>query len=182
MPGRRAALRAAAMLGGAAGLGAARGTADLDAARGAAGPDLPGLELAFAAIVTLQPTVEIGRTPLGVRRRVEITGGTFEGPRIRGRILPGGADWQLQRADDVTVIEADYMLQADDGTRIHIRNIGLTNTRVRGAPARYLRTAPVFEAPDGPHEWLNRSLFIGTLAAHPGLASPAVRLGIYRVT
>lgn len=144
--------------------------------------DEPGFEFAFAARVTLKPTVEVGPTPNGFRRRVDISGGTFEGPRIRGIVLPGGADWQLQRADNFTVIEADYMLQADDGARIHIRNIGISNSRVPGASVRYLRTVPSFEAPIGPHAWLNQSIFIGTLAPEPGRPVPAVLIRIYRVT
>jgi hypothetical protein len=123
----------------------------------------PKVEFAFSAHVLLEPTSEIGRTPYGIRRRIPIIGGIFEGPRIRGKILPGGADWQLQRADDYTLIEADYMIQADDGAQIHVRNRGLTNTRVKGAKTRYLRTVPEFEAPVGPHEWLNQSIFVGSL-------------------
>lgn len=113
--------------------------------------DEPGLVFVYEAVVTLEPMVEIGRTPLGLRRRVPITGGSFASPRIRGTVLSGGADWQLQRADDWTVIEADYMMRAQDGALIHVRNVGLTNSRIAGATSRYLRTVPRFEAPDGPH-------------------------------
>ncbi|HAF42780.1 MAG TPA: DUF3237 domain-containing protein [Sphingobium sp.] len=149
----------------------------------AAGVDEPGLEFVYEAIVTLEPTVEVGRTPLGTRRRVPITGGSFSGPRIRGKVLAGGADWQLQRADDWTVIEADYMMQADDGTQIHVRNVGLTNSRVPGAAQRYLRTIPSFEVPDGPHAWLNQAIFVGTLGPPPADApKPSVRIRVYRVT
>lgn len=140
----------------------------------------PKVEFAFSATVLLEPTREIGRTPYGVRRRIPIIGGTFEGPRIRGRVLPGGADWQLQRADDYTVIEADYMIEAEDGTAIHVRNRGLTNTRVRNAPRRYLRTAPEFEAPSGPHEWLNQSLFVGSLQGVTG-GPPSVVVHVFRL-
>ncbi|QGP80652.1 DUF3237 family protein [Sphingobium sp. CAP-1] len=145
--------------------------------------DEPGLAFVYEAIVTLEPTVEVGRTPIGTRRRVPITGGHFEGPRIRGKVLDGGADWQLQRADDWTVIEADYMMQADDGALIHVRNVGLTNSRVPDAPQRYLRTVPSFEAPVGPHDWLNQAIFVGTTGAPPAdAARPAVRIRVYRVT
>jgi hypothetical protein len=148
-----------------------------------AAEDAPGLEFVYEAVVTLEPTVEVGRTPIGTRRRIPITGGRFAGPRIRGKVLGGGADWQLQRADDWTVIEADYMMQADDGTLIHVRNVGLTNSRVAGAKSRYLRTVPTFEAPEGPHDWLNQAVFIGTIGAPPTDApQPAVRIRVYRVT
>jgi hypothetical protein len=78
------------------------------------------------------------------------------------------------------VLEADYMIEADDGARIHVRNIGLTNSRVPGAADRYLRTAPVFEAPRGRHEWLNQALFLGTVI--PVAGGGAVRIRIYRVS
>lgn len=145
--------------------------------------DTPGLEFVYEAIVTLEPTLEIGATPLGTRRRIPITGGQFAGPNIRGTVLSGGADWQLQRRDDWTVIEADYMMRTDDGALIHVRNVGLTNSRVAGAAQRYLRTVPTFEAPDGPHAWLNQAIFVGTLGPPPDDApKPSVRIRVYRVT
>ena len=148
-----------------------------------AASDMPGLEFVYEAIVTLEPTLEIGATPLGTRRRIPIIGGHFSGPNIRGTVLSGGADWQLQRRDDWTVIDADYMMRADDGTLIHVRNVGLTNSRVTGAKQRYLRTGPTFEAPDGPHAWLNQAIFIGTLGPPPDDApKPSVRIRVYRVT
>jgi hypothetical protein len=140
----------------------------------------PSVEFAFSAHVLLEPTREVGRTPYGVRRRIPIIGGTFEGPRIRGRVVPGGADWQLQRADDFTLIEADYMIEAEDGTSIHVRNRGLTNTRVKGATSRYLRTVPEFEAPVGPHDWLNQSLFVGSLQGVSG-GPPSVIVHVFRL-
>ncbi|CAM8672785.1 DUF3237 domain-containing protein [Sphingobium sp.] len=152
-------------------------------ARAWAATDAPGLDFVYEAIVTLEPTQEFGPTPLGTRRRIPITGGSFAGPRIRGAVLAGGADWQLQRADNWTVIEADYMMRTDDGTPIHVRNVGLTNSRVSGAPSRYLRTVPSFEAPTGPHDWLNQAIFIGTLGPPPEDApKPSVRIRVYRVT
>lgn len=140
----------------------------------------PTAEFAFSAHVLLEPTTEIGRTPYGIRRRIPIIGGTFEGPRIRGRVLPGGADWQLQRADDYTLLAADYMIEAEDGAKIHVSNRGLTNTRVKGASARYLRTVPEFEAPTGPHEWLNQSMFVGSLEAVTG-GPPSVIVHVFRL-
>jgi hypothetical protein len=152
-------------------------------AQAAALPDpgeVPGVEFAFAAKVLLEPTREIGATPYGIRRRVPIVGGSFEGPRIRGAVLPGGADWQLQRSDDITVIEADYMIRADDGAEIHVYNRGLSNSRLKGAPRRYLRTVPQFEAPTGPHDWLNQSIFLGTITPLKQ-AQPAVLIRVFRV-
>lgn len=141
---------------------------------------VPSIEFAFSAHVLLEPTLEAGRGPLGIRRRIPIVGGTFEGPRIRGRVIPGGADWQLQRVDDYTVIEADYMIEADDGTLIHVRNRGLTNTRVKTATSRYIRTVPEFEVAEGPHAWLNQSIFVGSLQPG-GEARPSVIVNVFRL-
>lgn len=172
---RRQALR----FGGIAALATAMPTAYARAA----GVEEPGLAFVYEALVTLEPTIEVGATPLGARRRVPITGGWFKGPDIAGKVLGGGADWQLQRADNWTVIEADYMMQADDGTLIHVRNVGLTNSRVPGAKQRYLRTIPSFEAPEGRHGWLNQAVFVGTIGTPSADApKPAVVIRVYRVT
>ena len=141
---------------------------------------MPGVEFAFSAHVLLEPLREMGATPYGIRRRIPIIGGTFEGPQIKGQVLSGGADWQLERADHYTLIEADYMIQTNDGTQIHVRNRGLTNSRVPGATARYLRTVPEFEVPSGPHEWLNQSVFVGSLQPVSG-GAPAVIVHIFRI-
>jgi hypothetical protein len=142
----------------------------------------PGLEFVLEELVTLEPTMTIGDTPYGLRRRVPITGGSFEGPRLKGKVLPGGADWQLRRPDGYTVLEAEYMLQAQDGALIHLYNKGLAHSVNADAATRYIRTVPVFEAPNGPHEWLNQAVFIGTLVAVTDMSVPAVRIRIYKVT
>jgi hypothetical protein len=140
--------------------------------------ETPGVEFAFEVHALLEPGVDIGQTSRGGRRRIPIIGGTFEGARIKGKVVPGGMDWQLMRTDGVTEVEADYMIQADDGAMIHVYNHGII---VRGQGAAYVRTSPQFEAPVGPHDWLNKNRVLGTIApGDPGLAS--VRIGVWRVT
>ena len=134
----------------------------------------PQPEFVYSAIVTLQARVDHGPSPVGHRYRVPITGGTFEGPEIRGRVVPGGADWQLLRGDGVLTIEADYYIETDDGVQIHVRNCGLVRAGV------YAMTTPVFEAPDGRYAWLNQNVFCGTLEPGEG-PDPTVRLQIYRL-
>ena len=90
-----------------------------------------------------------------------------------------GADWQLIRNDKALVIEADYMIQADDGALIHVYNKGLIVFSPGGEV--YGRTAPVFEAPIGPHDWLNKAIFVGTLGQIAGMKD-AVRVRVFRVT
>lgn len=136
------------------------------------------LEFAYEAIVTLGAGTPVGKTPYGVRNRIPITGGTFEGPRIRGTVLAGGMDWQLERPDRMLDIHADYMMQAEDGTLIHVINKGL----ISHDPARrYVRTVPWFEVPEGPHAWLNQSVFTGTIGTPPEGKGPAVRITVYRI-
>jgi hypothetical protein len=141
----------------------------------------PGLEYAFSELVTLAPDITPGQTARGQRNIVPITGGTFEGPEIKGKILPGGWDWQLRRPDGCTEIEANYMLRTDDGVVINVINKG-TLCAPRPGEAFRGRTLPVFEAPTGRYDWLSKSTFIGTLdpTKMPD-GSAAVRIHFYRV-
>ncbi|OYW44487.1 MAG: hypothetical protein B7Z08_11510 [Sphingomonadales bacterium 32-68-7] len=143
-------------------------------------PD-PSLEFAFEEIVTLGPAVAAGATPRGARQYIPITGGTFEGPGIKGEIVPGGWDWQLRRADGCTEIEADYFLKTDDGVVINVLNRGVLCPPVAGARPVPVRTHPVFEAPQGKYDWLNRTTFIGTLEGAPPSAGPAVKIRFFKV-
>ena len=131
-------------------------------------------ELSFEAEVTIQPAVEIGPSSHGTRRYIPITGGTFSGPRIKGVVLPGGADWQTDRPDGVTELDALYSIKTHDGAVIMVRNRGLF---VDGGA--YFRTSPQFEAPKGPYDWLNKAIFVGSIAIppHPG----AVIIRVFKV-
>ena len=124
----------------------------------------PQLEFAMQLRVTLGEVYTVGDTPHGRRVVIPITGGTFEGPRLKGKILSGGADYQLAKADGSrTELEAIYSIQAEDGTYIHVRNRGIiaSGKNAEGQPTFYFRAAPQFEAPaDGPHAWLNNALFV----------------------
>ena len=64
--------------------------------------DLPPLEHVCDVAVTIGEPVEVGHSPLGLRRMIPITGGLVSGPRLSGRIVPGGADYQLIVADGTT--------------------------------------------------------------------------------
>ena len=139
-------------------------------------PAAPRLELAFEAIVDIAPLHDLGVGPLGVRRMVPITGGVFEGPRIRGMVLPGGADRQLIRADGARLLRATYELQADDGAVISVENRVLSEDRPGGG--RYAFSHIDLTAPEGAHGWLNHAVFVGTL----GTMRPqreAVRITVY---
>ena len=79
---------------------------------------MPTLVHAYDAVVQIEPDIVHGDTPHGRRIRVPIVGGTFAGDRLRGTVVPGGADWQLLRADGSLVIEADYFMRTDDGVEV----------------------------------------------------------------
>jgi hypothetical protein len=81
----------------------------------------------------LGPIATVGSTPRGHIRMVAILGGTFAGPEARGRILPGGADWQELRRDGALEIRAHYLLETDDGAIIEVKSEG-----VRSASAEVL--------------------------------------------
>lgn len=137
----------------------------------------PGLatEFVYEAIVEISAPVELGRTALGVRRYIPITGGSFKGERLSGRVLPGGADWQLERSDGVTEVDALYSMKCDDGTVIIVHNCGLLSME----GGFYARTAPRFTVPEGPHDWLTRSQFVGSVAGGPRPGTVLIR--VYRV-
>ena len=122
----------------------------------------PETEFVMQLKVTLGAPYTVGETPHGKRTVVPITGGTFEGPLLKGTILNGGADWQLAKGSR-TEVEAIYSIQTDDGVFIHIRNRGIISMGQNpdGSPSFYFKCAPTFEAPeDSKYAWLNNALFL----------------------
>src|SRR5215475_12314954 len=75
--------------------------------------------------VVVPPPQKVGAVPHGTRAIAPITGGTFEGPRLRGKVLPGGADWTLLRSDGVLELDLRITLQTDDGALIDMTSFGL---------------------------------------------------------
>ena len=123
----------------------------------------PQLEFALQLKVTLGETYSCGDTQHGRRTVIPITGGTFEGPNIKGTIINGGADYQLANAEGRTELEAIYSIKTDDGIYIHVRNRGIIcNAKdENGNPSFYFRAAPQFEAPsNSKYAWLNNALFV----------------------
>ena len=124
----------------------------------------PQLEFALQLKVTLGEAYTCGETQHGQRTIIPITGGTFEGPNIKGTIINGGADYQLNnKATGRTELEAIYCIKTDDGVNIHVRNRGIINSGKdeQGNPTFYFKAAPQFEAPaDSKYAWLNNALFV----------------------
>jgi len=149
----------------------------------AAESGVPRLELALEIIADIAPMQNLGMGPLGERRIVPIIGGTFEGhgalgAGLKGKIMPGGADRQLVRSDGLRQLSALYELQAEDGAVITVLNkVMVEETTGSG---RYAFSTPEITAPKGPHDWLNHSVFIGTLdSLRP--ARQAVKIRFFRV-
>lgn len=136
---------------------------------------LPQTEFVYEAICTHQAPIDIGAAPLGNRRIINITGGEFAGPRLKGKVLPGGADRQLLRGDGVRQLDALYELQTDDGAIITVHNKVLIDAPKDGP--RYAFSVLELTAPSGPHEWLNRRVFVGTL--HSMQPEPKVLIRVF---
>lgn len=90
-------------------------------------------------------------------------GGTIGGPRLTGTVVPhSGADYATVRTDGTIELNAHYLLKADDGTIIYIQNRGyLVRGREGEAQPSYFRLTPYFRVPEGPHDWLNRTVIVG---------------------
>jgi hypothetical protein len=146
------------------------------------------LERLFTAEIHLAPPQELGETPLGRRRIIGITGGRFSGERLSGRVLPGGADWQVIRADGVADLDARYTLETHDGAMIYVTNSGYRHgpsaVMQRLAAGQevdpslyYMRTTPLFETGDARYAWLNRMICVATGARR----AAAVELEVFEI-
>lgn len=123
-----------------------------------------GLRLALRLSVTLGPDETVGESYDGLRRNYPITGGRFIGRDMAGEVIGSGADISHLRGDGIALIDALYRIRTDEGTIIIVHNSGLYEDETFSRSGRnYLVTRPVFTAPNGRYDWLNRSLFIGTV-------------------
>lgn len=136
----------------------------------------PSTHEVLTLVVTLENTVEIGDSDSGIRRYVPITGGYFKGKTMSGTVLPGGADWQLQRTDGVLEIDALYSIKTDDGQTIIIHNSGLASNDALVGKYPYIRTTPQFKAPKGQYDWLNKRVFTGTITPIEGKHAVIIRV------
>src|SRR5213593_5011712 len=121
--------------------------------------------------VFVSPPQKLGAVPHGTRIIAPITSGSFEGPRLRGKVLPGGGDWTLLRADGVLELDLRITLETDDGALINMSSFGFRHgpPEVLAALARgesvdpskyYFRTAPRFETSAAQYGFLKRLIAI----------------------
>ena len=139
-----------------------------------------------------EPSLAVGAMPEGMRIIANVKGGTFEGPKLKGKVAESGADWAMIRADGSLKIDVRAALTVDDGTVIyayyggrivmppeHMAALGDKAAAEALDPSQYyFRTNPLFEvAMDSPHAWLN-----GVVAIGKGrLTGSGVAYRVYRV-
>jgi hypothetical protein len=124
------------------------------------------------------PAQKIGAVPKGIRSIVPVTGGDFAGPRLQGKILPGGGDWLLLRPDGVLELDLRITLETDDRALIYMRFLGIRHgpPEVIAALGQgeavdsakyYFRTLPSFETSSEKYAFLNRIISVGIGEARP---------------
>ncbi|MEO1046348.1 MAG: DUF3237 domain-containing protein [Pseudomonadota bacterium] len=136
-------------------------------------------EFLFEARVTLDPApIEVGPGPEGHRAIYIVTGGTFDGPKLKGKVLPGaGADWVRLRGDGAFHLDVRFCLETDDGAVLYLHwngrfhappeNLEYAMDQSKaddpaGAHRYYFRTAPQFETGDARYAWLNNIIAVST--------------------
>lgn len=136
-------------------------------------PSPPGLDYLTRLSVEIDDPVEVGETHAGMRRMIPILGGSANGPKINGRILSGGADYQVIRAGMVADLEARYVVEASNGERLYVTNLAYRTgapqdvaALLRGEevpPERiYFRCSPRFEVAGEELSWLESTVVIGS--------------------
>jgi hypothetical protein len=134
----------------------------------------PVLDSEFLMRITadLDAPQVLAETPLGTRLVLGLKGGSFEGPRLKGAMVPGGGDWVLMRRDGVAELDIRFTLRTDDGELICMNCAGIADIapevrkRIQQGedmdPASYyFRTTPLFETGAAKYSWLNRLIAVG---------------------
>lgn len=138
----------------------------------------PRLTFAFEIRAQVGAPVEVGDVAHGRRRIVPILGGTFSGNGLKGRILPGGADWQIVHEDGLSELDTRYTLETDKGELIYVQNAGVRHAApdvikklLAGEAVDpslvYFRTTPTFETSAKGLQHLTRSIFVGIGERYP---------------
>jgi hypothetical protein len=154
-------------------VGAAEDGRAAQAGPSAATPPAPRLSFAFELRALVGPPMEIGAVTHGRRRIVPILGGTFAGPTLKGKVLAGGADWQMIQPDGFSELDTRYALETDKGQVVYVQNAGIRHAPpdvmqklLAGQPVDpslvYFRTVPTFETSAPELQWLTRGVFVGT--------------------
>lgn len=148
----------------------------------------PQLERVADGIVEVGAPIDVGATPEGRRRLIPILGGELVGPKLRAKVLPGGADVQLAVSPTVVRLSARYVCETDQGELVYIENEGVRVTDAhtmerlnRGEPVEpqriHCRTRPRFETASPALSWLMTHSFVGVVQRAPR----HVQLAFFRV-
>ena len=124
------------------------------------------------AYVDWRQVIDLGATPHGIRQIIYIKGGTFEGPKITGAVLPGGGDWFVRRADQMVEVDVRCVLRTDDNHLIYccLRGINEMTAEVAikaitgqsvDSSNYYFRVTTVMETGSKKYDWLNRIVAVG---------------------
>ena len=151
-------------------------------------PIAMNLEHICDVAVKVAKPFEIGDVGTGERRIIAIDGGVLKGPKFNGRVLPGGADFQIIRPNGFTILEARYAIGSDDGALVYVENNGVrfgspeTMSKIkRGEPVDpaqvYFKSVIRFETAAPQYRWMMESIFVCSGARRPD----AVELSIYRL-
>ena len=141
---------------------------------------MPEINTRFLFTLALEIQVSsLGDTPYGRRRMFHFDGGSFDGPKLKGKVLPGGGGWSLIRRDDVMEVDARLILETNDNHQIYAAWKGLRHGpkevmdrlyqgEIVDPGAYYFRTTPYFETSSEKYSWMNRicSIASGSLSAN----------------
>ncbi len=127
----------------------------------------------------LKPAVNIGAGPVGNRQIYDVTGGAFEGPKLKGKVLPSGGDWAVIGPDNALRLDVRATFETDDGATIYVQYYGVLSPldaviakSARGEPSDfgdfYFMTVPRFETGDPRYAWLNTMVAVGEGRSGPG--------------
>jgi hypothetical protein len=153
------------------------------------GTTMPEIQTEFLLTIALDFEFPfVGETPYGTRRIGILKGGSFDGPKLKGTILPGGGAWTLARRDDVLDIEVRLLLETNDKQQIYmhwkaLRDVpkDVTERLRRGETvdpgAYYFRATPYFETSSERYGWMNRICAV----ASGSLATNARTLDVFQV-
>jgi Protein of unknown function (DUF3237) len=140
----------------------------------------PRLQPIYRLEATLGEPVDLGETDHGRRRIVPLTGGTFAGPAINGKLLPGAsADWQTVLADGTALGDVRYTLRTDGGDVLYVQSRGVRHGSAevlarlaRGedvdASEYTFRTSTQIETAAAGLDWLNKGVFVSVGGRQPG--------------
>jgi hypothetical protein len=142
-------------------------------------PD-PSLTLLYRLEAVLGEPLELGEVSQGRRRIVPLTGGTFAGPELNGKLRPGtSADWQIVLADGTALGDIRYTLQTDGGALLYVQSRGVRHGSPEGlerlgrgedvdASEYTFRTSTQIETASRELAWLNKGVFIGVGGRNTG--------------